>query len=190
MLADLVRTGRSHRRFAPEPAPDREALLALVELARLCPSSANLQPLKFFLSCDEETNARIFPYLAWAGYLERWPGPAAGERPTAYVVILGDTKISKHRDRDVGIVAQTMMLGAVEQGFGGCMIASIKRDALRAELAIPAPLEIELVLALGRPAETVVVDAIGEEHGVRYWRDDQDVHHVPKRGLEDLIHEG
>ncbi len=187
MLEELVRKSRSYRRFRQEEGPDREALRSLVNLARLSPSAANRQPLKYILSAVPERNAAIFPHLRWAGYLKAWEGPAPEERPTAYVVILGDTAVSKHFSVDHGIAAQSMMLGAAERGWGGCMIGSIDREGLRRALDIRDRFEILLVLALGRPAETVVVDSVAEAGGIEYWRDADDRHHVPKRSLDALI---
>jgi len=187
MLKDLVRKNRSYRRFHQDVPVDLETLRALVDLARLSASAANLQPLKYILSYDPETNARIFPHTRWAGYLKDWDGPAEGERPAAYIVILGDTEIRKSFGCDHGIAAQSIMLGAAEQGLGGCMIGSIDRDALRRTLDIPKQYEILLVLALGRPKETVVIEDIGPNGDIKYYRDGEGVHHVPKRLLDELI---
>ncbi|HOW18006.1 MAG TPA: nitroreductase family protein [Phycisphaerae bacterium] len=185
MLKDLILKNRSYRRFHQDHRIGMETLRELVELARLSPSAGNLQPLKYFLSADPQTNDRIFPHLAWAGYLTDWPGPAEGERPSAYIVILGDTHISPTVNCDHGIAAQSILLGATERGLGGCMIGSVKRDELRQVLSIPARYAILLVVALGRPRETVVLEtAVGD---IRYWRDEHGVHHVPKRPLEEII---
>ena len=159
----------------------------MVNLARLSASAANLQPLKYILSCDPGTNARIFPHTRWAGYLKGWPGPVEGERPAAYIVILGDTEIRKSFGCDHGIAAQSIMLGAAERGLGGCMIGSIDRDALRQALDIPGQYECLLVLALGKPKETVVLEEVGPDGDIKYYRDDEGVHHVPKRPLDELI---
>lgn len=187
MLYDLVCANRSYRRFYQEERIEMETLRSLVELARLTPSGSNLQPLKYILSNDPELNARIYPTLAWAGYLRDWPGPDEGERPSAYIVILGDTSISKSFGCDHGIAAQTIMLGAAEQGLGGCMIGSVRRGDLVNVLDIPAQYEILLVLALGKPKEVVQVDLVGPDGSVKYWRDEERVHHVPKRSLDEII---
>jgi nitroreductase len=187
MIRDLVLTNRSYRRFYQDESISEETLRGLVDLARLSASGANLQPLKYVLSWEPEKNARIFPHLAWAGYLRDWPGPQEGERPAAYIVILGDTEIRKGFGVDPGIAAQSILLGATEQGLGGCIIASVKKEALAETLGIPPRYEILLVLALGKPKETVVIDPLGPEGDIKYWRDAQGVHHVPKRALEDLI---
>jgi nitroreductase len=187
MLKDLVTKNRSYRRFHQGEAITLETLREFVDLARLSASGANRQPLKFVLSNDPERNARIFPHLAWAGYLADWPGPEEGERPSGYVVVLGDTDIRPSFGVDHGIAAQSILLGATEKGLGGCIIASIKKDALRATLDIDPRYEILLVLALGKPKETVVVDPVGPEGDIKYWRDSQGVHHVPKRALDDII---
>jgi nitroreductase len=158
-----------------------------VDLVRFCPSAANRQPLKYVLSCDPARNALIFAHLRWAAALKTWPGPAEGERPTAYVVILGDTRITNNFYCDHGIVSQSILLAAVEQGLGGCMIASIDREALGRKLNLPTYFEILLVLALGKPRETVVLEEGKSPDQVPYWRDEQGVHHVPKRPLEELL---
>jgi nitroreductase len=187
LLKDLIVKNRSYRRFNQEYDIDMEILRELVNLARLSASGGNKQPLKYIFSCDREKNALIFPHLAWAGYLKDWPGPAEGERPSAYIIILGDRQISPSFGCDHGIAAQSIMLGAAEKGLGGCMIASIKRDELSKVLGISKQYEILLVLALGKPAETVVIESVKEDGDIRYWRDEHSVHHVPKRSLDEII---
>jgi len=187
MLKELVTKNRSVRRFHEEQRVPAEILRNLVDLARLSASGSNRQPLKYMLCAAPETTARVFPHLAWAGFMKDWPGPEEGERPAAYIVILCDETISKSPGCDHGIAAQSIMLGATELGYRGCMIGSIDRDALRLALNVPAHLQIVLVLALGKAAETVQVDAVGADGDIKYWRDDQDVHHVPKRALDDII---
>jgi nitroreductase len=187
MLEDLVRKNRSYRRFHQDVPVALETLRALVYLARLSASGSNLQPLKYVLSVDPEVNARIFPHTRWAGYLKDWGGPEEGDRPAAYVVILGDTEIRKGVGCDHGIAAQSIMLGATERGLGGCMIGSIDRDGLRQVLDIPEQYEILLILALGKPKETVVLEDVGPEGDTKYYRDAEGVHHVPKRSLEEMI---
>ena len=187
MLNDLVLSTRSCRRFQQGHTVPEPVLRELVDLARLSASGANMQPLKYVLSCDLGTNARIFPHLAWAGYLKDWPGPTEGERPSAYIIILGDTEISSGFGCDHGIAAQSIMLGATERGLGGCMLGAIDRDSLRAALQIPDRYRILLVLALGKPRETVVIETCGPDGKIEYWRDENNTHHVPKRPLEELI---
>jgi nitroreductase len=187
VLRDLVVRNRSYRRFYQEEEVERETLRELVDLARLSASGANRQPLKYLLAHDPARNAQIFACLAWAGYLKDWAGPEEGERPAAYIVIVGDTEISGSFGVDHGIAAQSILLGATERGLGGCIIASIRKERLRAALEIDPRYEILLVLALGRPKEVVVLERLGPDGNIRYWRDQGAVHHVPKRPLEDII---
>jgi nitroreductase len=146
-----------------------------------------LQPLKFILSNTDDKNELIFNTLSWAGYLKDWDGPEEGERPSAYIILLGDTDLAKSFQYDAGIASQSITLGAAELGLGACLIGSIKRDTLRNALAIPEKYEILLVIALGKPAEQVMIDEIDEDGEIKYWRDEKGVHHVPKRGLEEVI---
>lgn len=187
MFKDLVIRNRSCRRFREREAVSLETLQELVDLARICPSAANLQPLKYYLSHTPETNARIFPHLAWAGYLEDWEGPEEGQRPAAYIVVLGDTEIWHQFGCDHGIVAQTMLLGAVERGLAGCMIGSVDRDRLAQALHVPDKYRILLVLALGVPAEERVLEETGEMGDIRYYRAEDGIHHVPKRPLREIL---
>ncbi len=186
MLSKIVQKNRSYRRFDSSVAIPLETLINLVELARLCPSSRNQQAIRFMVLNRPEDSELVYPSLAWAGYLPDWNGPVPEERPVAYIVILGDNNLGGKFETDLGIVAQTMMLGAVEAGFGGCMIASIRREDLRNRLKIPDNLEILLVLALGSPVEEVIIEPV-VDNNIRYWRDNQQVHNVPKRDLEDLL---
>lgn len=187
MLEDLVRINRSCRRFFENHAINTDTLKSLVNLARLSASAANRQPLKYILSKDPVVNQSIFPCLAWAAYLKDWRGPEAGERPSAYIVILGDTAIATNFWCDHGIAAQTILLGAREIGLAGCMIGAFNKERLKEVLTIPPHLEILLVLAIGKPKETCMIESVGEDGDIKYWRDEKGHHHVPKRSLEDII---
>jgi nitroreductase len=187
MLPDLVKKSRSFRRFDASHVVDTETLRELVELARFSPSAMNKQPLKFILSADAKRNDIICDHLGWAGGLPDWDGPRPGERPGGYIIILGDTDIRETFGCDHGIAAQSILLGATDRGLGGCMFGSVKRERLRMALSIPERYEILLVVAIGKPAETIALEDVGESGDVGYWRDDADVHHVPKRTLDELI---
>ena len=187
MLYNLVRKNRSYRRFDEAKKINRGTLRGLINLARLCPSGANKQPLKYAVSNDKSKNSMIFQALAWAGFLKDWDGPEEGERPSAYIIILGDTAVSQSFDYDAGICAQTILLGAAERGLGGCMIGSVNRSKLRGLVKIPERFKILLVIALGKPAERVVIEEADECADTRYWRDKDLTHHVPKRKIRDII---
>lgn len=187
MIRDLVQKSRSYRRFYQDTPISRETLVELVDLARLSPSARNAQPLRFILSCDPEKNALIFKHLGWAGYLKSWGGPVEGERPAGYILILGDTDISPNFGCDHGIAAQSILLGATEKGLGGCIIGTVQRPSLQEALKIPAHLEILLAIALGKPKENVILEPVGPSGDIKYYRDDAQNHHVPKRSLEEII---
>ncbi len=186
-VKDLIIRNRSYRRFHQDMGISRETLKDLVDLARLSGSGANMQPLKYIISCDAETNALVFPSLMWAGYLTDWEGPAEGERPSAYIIILCDDEISANPGIDHGIAAQSILLGATEQELGGCMIGSIHRTKLAEALSIPERYKILLVIALGKPKEHVLLENVGEDGSIKYWRDKKEIHHVPKRSLDEII---
>lgn len=215
-VREALHKSRSYRRFWQNVQIPETDMLVIADAARLSPSGRNIQALKFLLSFDEETNRKIFPTLAWAGYLTDWAGPEEGERPSAYIVQLLDTRIATSTFCDEGITAQSMLLQATELGYGGCIIAAVKRKELKEALGLPEYYEIKFVIALGKPKETVVLEDMGgrtshtdlaahdsdkpgtvhncHETGTgrrsddyRYWRDPDGTHHVPKRPLRDIV---
>jgi nitroreductase len=187
MIKELVYKNRSYRRFNQNEKITMETLEELIDLARHSACTGNLQSLKYILSCDPLINELIFKKLGWAGYLTDWKGPTEGEKPAAYVVLLGDTSIHKDFTCDHGIACQSILLGAVEKGLGGCILGSINRDGLRKDLSIDDKFQILLVVALGKPHEKVKVEYIESGGDIKYWRDESSVHHVPKRPLQEII---
>jgi len=181
MIKDLVVKNRSYRRFYQETVIELDTLKELVDLARLSASAGNRQALKYMLSNNPTRNALIYPNIRMDG------NPPEGERPSAYIIILEDTTIKLLLACDYGIAAQTIHLGAVEKGLGGCMIGNINRDGLRKALEIPSQYEILLVLALGKPKERMVISTVGQDGATQQWWDNDRVRHVPKRSLDDII---
>ena len=187
MLDELIKKNRSYRRFYQNERVSIDTLKELVNLARLSPVEANFQELKYILSNDPEKNNAIFSCLKWAGFLKDWDGPADGERPAAYIIIVRDTAIKEKTGIGHGIAAQSILLGATEKGLGGCMLLSIDKTALRQTLALDDQFEILLVIALGKPCEEIIIDEIDKGESTKYWRDEKSRHHVPKRKLDDII---
>lgn len=188
MLKELVYKNRSYRRFYEEEKVNYETLAELVDLARNTASTVNLQALKFKIVCERSENQKVFDTLSWAGMLKDWPGPAEGERPAAYIIIMCDLSIASNLKYDEGIAAQTILLGAVEKGLGGCMLGSIKREQLAESFNLDLEkYTIDLVLAIGKPKETVKLVELPENKSTAYFRDENGVHYVPKRSLEDIL---
>jgi nitroreductase len=164
-----------------------EELKSLIDLARLSPSGANLQSLKYVLSNEEKTNAMIFNELKWAGYLKDWKGPIKGERPAAYIIILIDESISKTCYWDHGIASQSILLGATEIGYGGCQFGAFNAAGIKKALDLSDHLQPLVVIALGKPKEVVLLEDLNDEKNIKYYRDEKEVHHVPKRSLKDIV---
>ncbi|MDX9780673.1 MAG: nitroreductase family protein [bacterium] len=186
MLKTLLLKNRSYRRFYPEPALSEAELKDLIEAARFSPSARNDQPLKYLILHSRKACNAIFPFLAWAGYLSQWPGPSESERPTSYIIMLLDKQISDQADTDAGIACQSIMLSAVEKGFGGCILGAIQREGIRRIFNIDQAYEIRYVIALGKPSESVVTET-HRNGNTRYYRSEDGTHHVPKRSREELI---
>jgi nitroreductase len=181
VLRDLVLKNRSCRRFYQDNTIETETLRELVDLARLSASGSNKQALKYILSNDPQRNALIFKNIGLAG------NPGEEEAPTAYIVILGDRRVSGAFGCDHGIAAQTILLGAVEKGFGGCMVGIINRENLSKSMEIPPHFEILLVLILGQSKEAPVIETKFRDGTNMSWVDDEGIRHVPKRSLDDII---
>ena len=186
MIRDLITKNRSYRRFHQSHTIETSILEDLVDLARLSPSAANLQRLRFKITNSEEDNEKVFSVLGWAGYLKDWGGPEIGERPSAYITILSTTENPDQVACDAGIACQSILLGAVEEELRGCIFASIDKEQLQKNLKIPKKYSICYVIALGKPKENIKLENV-ENNNIKYWRDKQGVHHVPKRKLKDII---
>jgi len=184
-VRDLILKNRTCRRFHQEVAIDNKTLRELVDLARLSASAVNKQPLKYILSCEAEKNDTILQYIRFGVFDDG--KPPEGERPSAYIIVLGDTDIMEKFGCDHGIAAQSIMLGATDRGLGGCIIAMIDREGLSKALDIPGRYKILLVLALGKPKQKAVIEEVGSDGNTRYWQDNEGIHHVPKRILDDII---
>jgi nitroreductase len=184
---ELVKSNRSCRRFDHSVKLDEDILDQLVDLARMSASAGNMQPLKYIISRDTKKNEEIFSCLKWAAYLKDWKGPESSERPTGYITILGDKSIAENFWCDHGIAAQTMLLGARDKGLAGCIFGAINHPRLKKVLSIDDKFDILLVIAIGKPVEESRIEKIGTEGDIKYYRDKDLVHHVPKRKLKEII---
>lgn len=187
ILTKLLQQNRSIRRFIQNDRIPVEALLRWVGNCCYCASGRNAQALKYVVVHQEEECAKVFPLLTWAGYLKDWPGPAEGERPSAYLIQLLDKDIAANCLCDDGIQLQTIGLSACAEGYGGCIIKAFDNAKLRDLLQLPENLQILYVLALGRPKEKVVIEEM-QGGDVKYWRTADGVHHVPKRPASELVY--
>lgn len=187
ILKSLALKNRSYRRFYGDRKIGQTVLETLIDLARLSPTGRNLQPLKYVIVNDTETNAKVFPTLSWAGYLKDWDGPEVSERPTAYIIMLVDKSLTTGTPSiDEGIACQSILLGAAECGLGGCIIQSVKRAELAEIINLPESLEIALVIALGTPKEKVKIVEVKNDD-IKYYRDENGIHYVPKRNMNDIL---
>lgn len=190
MFLDLVKQARSHRGFRQDRKVTRQELEHLAECARFTPAARNDQVLKYYLAEKPETVAAIQPLTKWAGALAELYLPRKGAEPVAYIVICLDGSLAENPapyQRDVGIVAQTMLLAAAEMGLNGCMIGSFAAGELREKLGLPEAIKPQLLLALGEGTDRIVMTDVGEDGSTTYYRDAEDTHYVPKRTLEQLI---
>ena len=188
-IKELLTKNRTYRRFHNEYIVTKEQLIELIEMTRLIPSAANLQPLSYKVFNDMKMNKKIYSTLKWAGYLKNWEGPIDSERPSAYIIILCNKDISKNCDIDVGIASQTILMKSTEMGLGGCMFGAINKTKLSEIIQInnAKNLKIKLVIALGKPKEKVKLINIDKNESIKYYRDKENIHYVPKRKLKDIL---
>lgn len=190
MLKDLILKNRSYRGFNENRAITRQELTDMVDCARLTASFVNAQPLKYYIAWEKEEVSKIQALTKWARGLPELQLPHPGMCPTGFIVILQDTAIGDSLARfqkDCGIVAQTILLRATEMGLGGCMIGNFGAGSVKEALNLPEHLAPLLIVAIGEPAETVVIREIESGESTGYYRNEQDVHYVPKRKLDDIL---
>jgi len=182
---DAILSRRSIRRFQQKQIP-REMLEKFVNAARIAPSAANLQPLEYIIVDNKEVRAEIFKTIGWAGYIKPTWTPNEEERPVVYIVILVNDITNKWHQRDVGLASENIVLMGESENIGTCILYNVDRDKIRDILHVPESSHIDSVIALGYKAEhPVMVDL---KDSVEYWRDENEVLHVPKRKLEDVMH--
>jgi len=182
---NIIKTRRTVRQFRPEPVP-QSVLIECIDCARVAPSARNLQPLEYCLVTDPQICEEIFPMLRWAGYIAPLGNPLTGQHPTGYLVVLVNKNLMQSRHaNDAGAAIENFILAAWAQGVGTCWIASVEREHLRPLLEIPEQYEIDSVIAFGYPAECPVLETATE---IRYWKDENNVLHVPKKPMTDILH--
>jgi nitroreductase len=185
MFAELVRKARSYRRYDESDPIPADVLAQLVDMARVTPNGGNEQPLRYAAVCGAKCG-EVFPALRWAAKLKGWGGPKEGERPTGYILILSSIEKGMPAT-EVGIAAQTIQLGAAALGYGACQLGSVDRARIAEAVKLPSEWRINLVIALGKPGEKIVLEDVASGQSIDYYRASDDVHHVPKLRLEDVL---
>ena len=184
MIYEKITSRRTIRKYVQKEVP-REVLLKCVDAARLSPSGANRQPLKYIAVNDHELTREVFSTLKWARYLPGYQ-PTENEMPQAYIVIVLDKSISENVSHDAGIASMSISMVAYEAGLGSCILGAVDREKLKEILKVPDGFDIILVIALGYPAENPVADKV-KGGDIKYWLDENRVLHVPKRSLEEVL---
>lgn len=182
-LARLLRHNRSYRGYDASFRVREDQLRKIIAVATLCPSARNQQVLRFRPVLADEA-AKVLRHIRLGGALPELHLPFPGTEPNAFIVICSTVEESKYVDVDLGIVAQSMLLQAVEMGLGGICIGAFDHKELREELSLPH--EPLLVLAIGRPAEKILLKECRAGDNLNYYRMDN-THYVPKITIDDLI---
>ena len=184
---------RSIREFKDTPVP-YEILERCVNAARLAPSAANRQLIEYVIVDGEKLLPDMFDAVAsWFGVSRPKEGWPPGRRPKAYIVSLIDLEAEAKRGVgrtnalfDVGMAAENIVLVAEEAGLGSCAITGFSPNRLRQVLNVPEKYETALMLALGYPDESPVIEVAADS--IERYMDDKGVRHIPKRELKDVLH--
>lgn len=187
-LIELLKRNRSYRRFDRSVRPSQELMASWIEGLRYTASARNMQPLKYLLVTDDALCHTLSQSVVWAGYLTEWAGPSENERPTAFVVQLLDTRLASNARFDEGLQLEALGLMAVESGFGACIFLSFDPKRIAAILDLPEYLTPISIVAIGKPIEEVEIRDVDAEANIRYYRDEEGRHYVPKRKREELIY--
>jgi len=184
MIYEKITSRRTIRKYAQKPV-SKEILVKCVDAARLSPSGANRQPLKYIIINDHKLTKEVFTKLKWAGYLPNYQ-PSENETPQAYIIITLDKNISENVGHDAGIAAMSISMVAHDHDLGSCIFGIADKEKLKETIKLPDNSDIILVIALGYPSENPIVDKI-KDGNIKYWLDENKVLHVPKRSLEEVL---
>lgn len=184
-IFEIIKTRRSIRRFSQEKL-DRNFLIELVDAARCAPAKANIQPLEYIIVDDANVCHKVFETLSWAGHVRPKRNPQQGQTPTAYIVVLVNTDITTDAAYDAAAAIENILLAAWDNGIGSCWLGAIDKLKILEVLDIDEKYQIDSVIALGKPAETPVMEDAREN--TKYYLDEKDVLHVPKRPLKKILH--
>ncbi|MFX1503959.1 MAG: nitroreductase family protein [Promethearchaeota archaeon] len=185
-IDEIIFKRRTIRRFKQNPI-EINILKKLIDLARVAPVARNVQALEFIIINHVEIRKKVFPLVNWARSLpEDQRTPEKDREPTAYIIVLVNTKIKNaYVDFDVGAAVENILLGAVNLGIGCCWMGSINAEKIRKLLEIPNYYNIKHVISLGYPDEESVIESY--TGSFNYWKDSDGKMHVPKRSLNDII---
>ncbi len=188
-LKDMLIANRSYRNYNNDVKVTYEELKDIVELTRYCATGGNIQALRYRIVCDDKEVAEMHKLVKFGALLKELNLPYTGNDPTAYLVICAESENSNNAPHatNIGIAAQTMLLGAVARGYGGCMIGNFDKAAATELLDIKEGYHPLLAISLGAPKENCVVRTIRKGEPTAYYRGEGDCHVVPKIALEDLL---
>lgn len=171
---NFLRTRRTIRRYQQKEI-SMSTIIEILEDGRMAPSAGNGQKWEFIAVTERDLVEKMFEYVRWL----RGLAPSCDEKPTAYIVLLGDQE-------NCAFAAATMLLSAHAEGLGGCVIGSVDRENVKSLLKIPDDKRIAYVISLGYSQEEAVAKDTDEE--IRVYKDDSGLVNVPKRRLHDIAY--
>ncbi|MBI9033891.1 MAG: nitroreductase family protein [Bacteroidales bacterium] len=187
-LKQLIKANRSYRKYEHAIKIEESVILEWIDYARFVSSSKNRQAVRFLVITESDQVQCICNQMQWARHLKGWDGPNKEQMPSALLIVCTDDTVNNKAETDVGIITQTLLLQAVNEGFGGCILRSINRKLIREKYKLNENLKIDMVVALGKPAQEIILEEMGAgSQACDYWEDENGTHHVPKRAMEDVV---
>ena len=141
-VSHAVATRRSIRIYKKDAEIPREALLKILEAARLAPSAGNKQPWSFVVVKEAEAKRKV----AEACNHQSFVGDAS-----VIIVVFGDPVVSRWYAQDPMIAVEHIALEAVELGYGTCWIGAFNEDELKKILGVPQNLRVICAMPIGVP---------------------------------------
>lgn len=182
---EAIKQRRTVRKFKQDSLK-KDDIMQIIDSARLAPTAANIQPLKFSVIVSEEKRLEMFPHIKYAGYLPDW-NPEFSQCPPVFIAVLNDTRLkpTEKSECDSGAAIMSMCLAAEELGLGSCWLGAIDRVRIKEILSLPEYLDITYLLGIGYPDQDGT--AVDMTDSIKYYHDEEEKLYVPKRTIEDIL---
>jgi nitroreductase len=140
---EAIQERKSIRAYRDKPIP-RETIERLLEAGRLAPSAGNSEPWHFITVTHVEKRKTLSKGL-YAKFITQAP---------LAIVVCGDKKASADWYAvDASLAVENMVLSAVGEGLGTCIVGSFTEADVKALLKIPERFEVIVIIAVGYPRE-------------------------------------
>jgi nitroreductase len=168
----VIKARGSIRSYKDKPIP-KQAMLEILEAARMAQSADNRQPWGFVVVTDPVIRKK----LVQAAGSQSFVGEAA-----AVLICLANPEESASVGPfegfliDLAIAIENMALTAWDLGIGSCWIGAYNEEMVKALLGVPKNLRVVSLLTLGYP---------DERPGPKYRKEPNEIIHYQKYGQKE-----